>query len=314
MTLDPTKVKKTAKGKDIITVTRTELAAFFHRTSGENNIYSCPFCAHRGHTGTGYKLFMNELRGIGWCHVCQLILVYEESYDLGNEVQQFVKTFKEKDEPPEWWDVNSWTIAASESPEIRNYVDTRKIKYSDQVLDRYHIRLGRVTVPDLNNVGLFITVPVMMFPNDFKDEKTDFFQYKCLDPTISLPKYVTICSAPLVWLESNALSTKQIIIVEGLFDAIAVQGCAMTGKTLSDKQQRQLRDFCLHHPEVEQVIVAPDNDLSQKEQDKLMKTTKSLVGDIPLFKATIPSNCKDPEDVVAARLTRRVFVEDLEAA
>ena len=303
MSLDPQKVKQLKDGRRLAVVTFSELQPFYAFNSGGQSVYKCPFCQHfyQSKSGyEGYKLYIDEVKRKGYCFRCETIVVFEESYDLAVETANFTKELKE-DHKPKKYDVDGWTQAASQVQTVLDYLKTRKIQYTPAVLDRYHMRYGEAQ-----------GVPLLIIPNDLHpdDQTTNFFQYKVLDLSLPYPKYVTMCATPLMWLQSSVERTGRIFLVEGVFDGVAVDGVPMLGKTLSDGQQKQMREFCLKHKSIKNVTVAPDGDLNDKQIERLLKLVKKVCNDIPVFLAKLPSGT-DPEDIVAAGESQRVFHDEL---
>lgn len=289
MSLDVNKIRQSKKGKEIITVSRNELQPFFSHVSADQNVYKCPFCPDRGHEGKGNKLYMNESKGIGQCFTCQLIVIFEESYNLEREVDNFKKKdFKPKDEK-KVLDIMSWTTPAVDSEIAMNYIKSRKADYPPATVERYNLRFAEIK-----------GVPVLIFPNEIAaDGTTDFFQFKVLDEKLSYLKYTSVGCPPLMWLDMTVQITDSLILVEGVFDAMAINGIPMIGKTLSDRQQKQLREFCLvNHSKIKHIIVAPDGDVSAEDREKLAKLTQAVSCEIPVFEAKLPAN-SDPEDIAA---------------
>lgn len=300
MTLDLTKLRQTKKGKDLIVVTRKDLSDLYSHNARGNSVYKCPFCKERGHEGQGAKLFMNEIKGSGWCFVCNLVVVYEESYDIFVEAKNYKTVFNKAPEKKSF-DIMSWTVPATESAVALKYISTRPFQYTPGIIERYNIRFAEVD-----------SVPVLVMPNFIKDGQTDFFQYKVLMEDHPYSKYMTMGSPPLMWLALNSKESKDIILVEGLFDAIAITGVPLLGTTLSDEQGNQLRAFCLKHAEIKRIIIALDGSVSHRDKRSLSEYVKSISNEIPVFVAYLPGTM-DPEEAAAAGELSNVFENELEA-
>jgi len=307
MSLDVSKIQATPKGKEVLVVTATELQPYFAYSLGKQEVYKCPLCPDRGHKGRGYKLYLDPHKGQGYCFVCQLIYVFNECYDLGVETTKWKQRFKEKEEAEKRFEVISWTRDVAALPpehECTNYFTTKRCMVHPPVLLQQH---------NIRYTEAYAGYPgTLIFPNDVDQTGiTNFFQYKVIDERYQLPKYLQICAPPLMWLDLHAKLSNKIILVEGVFDALATFGVAMLGKALSEKQQKELREYCLSHQSLEKIIVAPDGEVENELSEKLCQAIKSLSNGVPVYFARLPEG-KDPENVVAEGRFREIFEEKLE--
>lgn len=284
------------KKRDVIKVTREELQPFFHGVSGDQSIFKCPFCVERGHKGDGYKLYVDEVKGKGWCFTCQLIVIFDEVYDLKTEVDKFVKKDFTPTEVDKILDVMSWTSPASECDVTIDYLKGRKVSYNHIAADRYNLRFAEIG-----------GTPVLVIPNELQTKiATNCFQIKVLDESKAFSKYVTFGTVPLMWLDLTLKLTDTLILVEGVFDAMAVTGVPLLGKTISSRQQKQLREVCIATSGIEQIVIALDGEVKAKDKLNLAKLVQSVSNEIPVAIAHLPDEL-DPEEVVADGKIKEIF-------
>jgi len=283
------KAKTSKNGKRVLQVTRRDLEEYFSHSTGYHDVYQCPVCPELVNNSEfdGCKLYINNNKNLGYCFRCETVFVYEESYNLEFEAKEFEKKTKIVEIPNTQYDMWYWTHPISallpEHP-IMTYLKTeRKYQHSMETLSAYNVRWC-----DMGNKS------VLIFPNELDDKgQTNFFQYKVLGGT---RKYITICPPPIMWLETSISNSGKLTLVEGVFDALAVGGACMCGKTLSDMQQQQLREFCLN-TDFESILLMLDGDVPEENCRKKAEEVKKIAGGKLVSYMILPDNL-DPEEAM----------------
>lgn len=266
--------------------TETELQGFV-QSNGEY-ICRCPFCEAGGHTKK--KLYVRDTLDEGHCFVCgRAFIGVDDSIKFDLRPPEFMEsTFTRPLEISKITDP-IWTLEKFQtfdrmSEKGFNYLRSRQPYLGEQLIRALDLRFVQ------DNVAIPFYYPGIPDPIYYqirftgKNNKIRYFFPRIEDkpPYILAPK-----------------GSHKIIIVEGVFDAIAAilqSGLEYTviaamGSSLSDYQIEMIRNFG-----VESILIWMDEyDISLKIKRRLMP----IFDYIPI--GIIPSNGPDPEEVLVDR-------------
>ena len=279
---------KVYKDKTIVIASFCELAGRFKRQSNNHSIYSCQVCEDQGGESKD-KLYINSNTNKGYCFQCQSIFFMDSSYDLDYETKNFSeKLYKEVEDKISSYSLRCWTEPIADRPEtLERLLSSRPMKHSLESLEFYGIRVGKTPSFD----------EMIIFPDTLNENlETPFFQYKVLDEDYLGPKYVTMTSPPLLRLDEVAKAEGRIILVEGIFDAIAVKGVPLFGRSISKSQADRLREYCFLSSSMKEIILMLDGSVSTSEVMAQVDIIKKVKLDIPLRVVSLPDK-HDPEEV-----------------
>lgn len=279
-------LKKTKKGKDLVFVKVEDIRDYFGCNNGDHDIYKCPFCDERGHTAD-FKLYINNLTGIGFCFKCEIVVSLTEELSLENEADKYTRKtkFKSKVIPDKDYQIMEWTTPALQNDTVRNYLmNERKVKYSEERISEYDLRAAVVSG---NNI---LIIPDVIDDNGC----TKFFQYKNLSAQYSGPKYISVEYPNLMWISK---CKNRLVIVEGAFDALATCSVPMMGKKISEHQHTLLRQYFLDKMDEKlDVYIAFDGDVGSDKLRETAEEVKSICHDNhSVYYVNIPDEM-DPEE------------------
>ena len=230
-----------------------------HKRARDNYAFSCPFCNHRK-PKLEIKMVANEKGENPWeCWVCNtrgrtvksLLRQMKVGRDDANSVLQYVKKGESLDYelqiielPKEFQPLYSASTTSIIANKVRNYLYRRGLTDNDFL--KYNIGYcltgdyaNRIIIPSYdenNQLNFFVA----------RTFENDFFKYK--NPS---------ASKDLVAFENMVNWDQPIILVEGVFDAMAVKRNAVPilGKTLSKSLMKKLVSN-----KVQDIYIALDKD------------------------------------------------------
>ena len=230
-----------------------------HKRARDNYAFSCPFCNHRK-PKLEIKMVANEKGENPWeCWVCNtrgrtvksLLRQMRVGRDDANSVLQYVKKGESLDYelqiielPKEFQPLYSASTTSIIANKVRNYLYRRGLTDNDFL--KYNIGYcltgdyaNRIIIPSYdenNQLNFFVA----------RTFENDFFKYK--NPS---------ASKDLVAFENMVNWDQPIILVEGVFDAMAVKRNAVPilGKTLSKSLMKKLVSN-----KVQDIYIALDKD------------------------------------------------------
>ena len=290
---------KAKSGGDLIQVSLDDLEIYFSHRSGDHLIYQCPFCPEKGHEGRGWKLYFSESKGIGYCFVCGTVITTGSGLDIDTEAKRFSRQVKAGDKESlksACFTLNDWTVPAMKSAVAARYLtEGRKREISTSWIEGRNLRAASIGGAD-----------VLIFPDDWVDGETDFFQYRNLSDPTPARKYITVGYPSLQWLRSAA-DKEMLVLVEGPFDANAIWSAfgdsvgvaCLCGSFISQRQKLRLRGFCLTASILKSVVVCVDGDVPAERAKELATEIASVTGGAVVQIAYLPDR-SDPDDICAA--------------
>jgi hypothetical protein len=251
--------------------------------SANHLAYACPFCSGEK---KDKKLYYDPAKHIGFCYRCESVIFIHGSRTVSKAIlDQFswVNYFKTEEH---YYDI-SWSKPANFFRESRNYLENRKGNYGSDIVENYNIRAFE-TNDDI----------CIILPNDYPERNlVDSFQTTFAQRKYGVPKYITYSSDKSLYFLKMRASDERIVLVEGVFDAIASGGCALLGKTLSNSQQQQFYNFLKLYGNLKEVFVCLDGDVPR---DRKIKTGHQVLGvnsSLKVYYTDLPGSL-DPEEAV----------------
>lgn len=235
---------------------------------------NCPCCHHLGHRPDRRMRFGIKFDGptnwVGKCFNCD----YSCGFTLG-------KTISHKTRQLLVWcgvdpdQIQRWSLESMQHRDLLE-ITTKKILH--------HVLFDEISLPsnaeplDLENPKhlvfieylerrkiLYDSYPFMVTPNDSGrtahriiipytyQNKTVGYTSRFLDNRT--PKYINNQQSGFVFgYDFQKPNWESVVLVEGIFDALSIEGCALTHNTISDDQSRMLAQLN------RQVIMVPDRD------------------------------------------------------
>ena len=267
-----------------------------HKTEQGEYIIHCPFCKAEGHTK--HKLYIKDDFSVGHCFVCtrDYVNVTEDidvSFKLSDSLLNFgpwkeeFKVFPLEDP--------TWSIETFEY-DFDDY-DEKGFSY---LCGRHEFMKDLYKVLDFKFVDGNVAIP-------FKHNgEIIYYQIRFSNPGAKIRYFMPPISTghkPPYIIERTGDARRKIIIVEGIFDAIAAliqcpdfTPVAVLGSSISDYQLDFIRDYAGY---VEEVLIWMDKtEISRKIQQRV----KGVIDYAPI--RIIPSYGPDPEEVMKERMKK----------
>lgn len=253
--------------------------------AGGQLLYPCPFCFDEK---KDKKLYYNTKDNIGFCHRCEIVIYGRGGKRIEKlEANQFTWINYIKSENG-LYDI-SWAKNASLFPDAKQYLLNRKVSYDDAIINQYNIRAFEV----YNNTGIVL-------PNNFPGQEfVDSFQVTFTRRNPKQHKYITYSSDKSIYFLFSKLDDESIILVEGIFDAIASYGCALLGKAMSKSQLKQLYQFIKKSKRLKNVFVVLDGEVERARKVATGVQVKKISSSVGVYYTDLPDHL-DPEEAVAA--------------
>jgi hypothetical protein len=224
--------------------------------------YHCFNCSFKAHWRPGIPLSRKFKNLLSWLYVPaqEIDKLRLETLKLGHDVKAAAKTiiipqFPTVEPPPEsryfselgtWYRLMAEQLIPKDLTDIVNYVSERHIN-----LKKYDLMHSTCTEFGLNRR---VIVPF------YHDKKLVGWTARSVDSKNKLKYYSNQPQGYVFNLDKQDYDRKFVIVCEGPFDAMSVDGVATLGNTINDVQARQIKML------QRQVIVVPDHDSSGEEQ------------------------------------------------
>ena len=253
--------------------------------AGGQLLYPCPFCFD---AKGDKKLYYNTKDNIGFCHRCEIVIYGRGGKRIEKlEANQFTWINYVKSENG-LYDI-SWAKNATSFPAAKQYLLNRKVPYGDDIIHQYNIRAFEI----YNNTGIVL-------PNNIPSkDSVDSFQVTFTKRDPKQHKYITYSSDKSIYFLFSKLNDDYIVLVEGIFDAIASYGCAMLGKAMSKSQLKQLYQFIKLSKKLKNVFVVLDGDVEKARKVATGVKVKKISSSVGVYYTNLPDRL-DPEEAVAA--------------
>jgi hypothetical protein len=235
-------------------------------------------CQHRGHKTDKRKRggikFTSATNWVYNCFNCDYKCAFVLGKRINSKTQQLLKWCGIDDD-----DINRWSF---ESFQQRDFVDSLtlvgsnkpRIKFTTSDLPKDAVLIDKINskhkiyLDYLHKRGLTTDdYPFMITPNEkgrnreriivpyFYEEKLVGYTSRFLDNKI--PKYINVQQPGYVFNYDRQLKNHQFcLVVEGVFDAISLNGCAVLHNTINDEQAQFLQALR------KRIIIVPDQDTS----------------------------------------------------
>lgn len=295
---------KTKKGKTVIfcnfedlllsacNVKTMEEVEAFANTNGEEYICHCPFCREEGHTK--HKLYVRTDLTTSFCFVCNRVFInVTDKVDTSFTVPDFLGMLSgyqgfnlEKLNDPVW-SLDKFNYEFDDYSEVGyNYLIGRH-----QYLGELYKLLGFKFWNDNVVIPFYYNSEVFYYQIRFTgNNKIRYF----LPPISSKPPYI---------ISREGEARHRIMIVEGIFDAIAAllqcpeyTPVAVLGSSISDYQMNFIRTYAGYVKEVR--IWMDETKISKKIADLV----KAKIDYCPI--EIIKSTGKDPEEIMNDRMSK----------
>ena len=260
--------------------------------NGKNWIIHCPWCKSEGHRK--HKLYIDSDCSRGYCFVCGRIFInVNDSVNIDVRLPEMMKTAQEF-RPIELPENSQWNLCLYYS-EFDDYSE-KGVNY----LEKRNPYLKDLWKP----LGMKFFNDNVVLPFYDPDGKLVYYQIRFVDAGKDDIRYFfpPIKSKPPYILHGQEADPGKIIIVEGIFDALAafIQSSgkyiviAVMGSKISDYQLEYIRNWYMP----KKILVWMDEtDISKGICDRLKTVFNySLV-------SIIPSYGPDPEEVMMKRLS-----------
>jgi hypothetical protein len=257
--------------------------------SGMEYMVCCPFCITNGEPtkDTKYKLSMNISKGIYRCWRCdeagQLRKIFGELKELENvvpAVHQKPTAIPTNINPP--GELSYLTDLEDGHPAIEYLTETRAVPFDpaevQNVFGTRYCHQGKIFGGIYNTTNTLI-FPVFLNgvlvgwqsrmladPNQLTDEYMTIAGFRKDEEGewVKPPKYFTSPGFPkgeVVYNWDVAIQTPYLVIVEGVFDAMAIgpSGIATLGKGVTDRQVANIIDYCGQAPNTHVIIMLDDD-------------------------------------------------------
>jgi hypothetical protein len=252
--------------------------------SANHLAYKCPWCSDGL---KGKKLYYDTKKAIGFCYRCETVVFIHGSKAVSKSVIDefsWINYFKTEEQ---YYDI-SWSQPADSNTVSLNYLLNRKVSYGSDIIDKYNIRAFEVG----NSTCLIL-------PNDYPERNlVDSFQTSLTERREGVPKYVTYSSDKSIYFLKMRSQDKKLILVEGVFDAIASNGCALLGKTLSTSQQRQFYNHIKNQNILKEVFICLDGEVAAERKIRTGHQVLGVNSSLKVYYVNLPDNL-DPEEAVA---------------
>jgi uracil-DNA glycosylase family 4 len=257
--------------------------------SGVEIMVCCPFCITNGEPTKDkkYKLSMNVHKGIYRCWRCDkagpLRDIFGELKELENmvpAVNQQPTAIPTNIDPP--GELSYLTDLELGHPAIEYLTEARAVRFDPAEVQ--NVFGGRYCHQGKIFAGMYNTTNTLIFPIFFNNVLVGWQSRMLADPDqlseeymiiagfrkdedgewIKPPKYFTSPGFPkgeVVFNWDMAIQTPYLVIVEGVFDAMAIgpSGIATLGKGVTDRQIANIIDFCGQRPDIHVVIMLDDD-------------------------------------------------------
>ena len=269
----------------------------------EEFICHCPFCKEEGHTK--HKLYIKDDFSVGHCFVCTRAFV---------NVSDTVKTEVTVPKALSNFGMSSSKFILPQLTDPKWTLDRYTYEFDDFDENGYKYLLGRHGFfKDLYKIlGIKFWDGNVVIPF-IRDGEPFYYQIRFATGSKSsiryyLPKINPYKPPYLIERNENDSSRHRILIVEGIFDAIAAllqapdfTPVAVLGSSISDDQINYIRDYSGYISEIK--IWMDETKISRGIADKL----KKVIDYCPM--SIIPSFGPDPEEVLKDRLRKGLPVQ-----
>lgn len=260
------------------------------KKSGNEYIIHCPFCKEEGHTK--HKLYIKDDLSVGHCFVCCRSFVNStDEIKLRISSPNFLY-FMNNNKPFELVKLNDpiWSLDKFET-EFDTY-DEKGIRY---------LKNRHPFMDDLYKVLKFKFFDGNVVIPFFRNGELIYYQIRFTGNSSIKYYFPPISAKPIYCIERGEEFKHKIIIVEGVFDAIAAliqcpdyMPVAVLGSSISDYQIEYLRDYCKYLKEIR--IWMDETKISIGIANKL----KTVIDYCPIN--IIKSYGPDPEEVMVSRI------------
>ena len=266
----------------------------YANSNGEYIIH-CPFCKAEGHTK--HKLYIKDDLTVGHCFVCTRNYInVSDDIDLSFTIPKSLTEFGYGKEP-------FHIITLDENPDWS--IERFEYEFDDYDEAGYRYLLGRHKyMADLYKVlGIKFWEGNAVIP--FKhDGQVFYYQIRFSNPGAKIKYFMPhISKKPPFIIERGEQYKHRIVIVEGIFDAIAAliqcpdyTPIAVLGSSISDYQLDFIRDYCGYLEEIR--IWMDETKISVRIADRV----KSVIDYCPI--SIIKSKGDDPEEIMKSRMRR----------
>lgn len=264
----------------------------FRKSKGKSGVeimVCCPFCVSNGEPTKDrkYKLYMNPNKGIYRCWRCdasgQLRDIFGELKELENMVpaaHQQPTAIPTNIDPP--GSLLYLTDLELGHPAIEYLTESRAVRFDP--VEVQNVFGGRYCQQGKIFAGMYNTTNTLIFPIFLNGVLVGWQSRMLADPDqltdeymtiagfrkdedgewIRPPKYFTSPGFPkgeVVFNWDVATQTPYLVIVEGVFDAMAIgpSGIATLGKGVTDRQIANIIDFCGQRPDIHVIIMLDDD-------------------------------------------------------
>ena len=207
--------------------------------------YYCPYCdtVHGKTPDTEGCLSFNQKTLSGYCFRCGTVVTHDGLKDLEYVQSQLLQ--KEEETNKTLLKVD-WLKPVFDNPEVLDYMHSRYI--TNYTLKRFNIRA--CDTPD----------GVVFINKIIDDEYTDFMQARFVNDPDFKHAFLKDLQKKLCWL--HLADTNNLIICEGFTDGLSayqhskgsLNPIIVGGKTITDQQLGELKDFCKNYKEVNIVV------------------------------------------------------------
>lgn len=255
--------------------------------SGKEEIYYCPFCPEvKGSPDTAGKLYFNRAKGVGECKRCEVVVSDNSISSLSVEAKRFLDRRHVVEEVEESVIDTGWTLPVSEVPEIRRYLERRRI--SMRIVERFGIRAIR-------DPFLGVVLPA----RDLGGGRTNFMQIRDIRDSTRV-KYRGVSNTNKELYGSDRIGDcDKAIVAEGVFSAISsvrllpseFAPLCTYGKAVTEVQLRIMQDL----DQIREFILMYDGGYV----GSIFKTARLMISKLPdrvISIGFLPYG-KDPNDV-----------------
>lgn len=270
---------------------------------GEEIAINCPLCPERyGKVDTKHKMQINFSKGAAHCYRCEWgtkRLSKTLHVIVGKELADDLKEYVEVEDAPSWGDVlkdrariPEGTILPKEAVPLfgdskRNmkrrsrvvqYLRARGLLYSEITEFRLHAVFGTMTsallIPCYGQSGALI----YFYYKDIKTERYYYPSERSFQKPFPRPALPVGAGDILVGEDGNKTGHREVYVVEGFFDLVAIRrygmyGVALGGKNITEEKAYRLRDLGM-----DKYILTLDPDVDAETVRSRVNTLGEFVG------------------------------------
>lgn len=279
--------------KEFYNVKTIEEAEKYVNSNGEYIIH-CPFCKKEGHTK--HKLYIKEDFSVGHCFVCtRSFRQLTDEINLEFKVPTTISNFG--------FGPMNFKLCPMSDPQWT--VDKFKYEFDNFNEEGYKYLLGRHKYfSELYKVLGFKFYKENVAIPFIHNGEVFYYQIRFSKPGAKIRYFLPkIDNKPPFIIERDGEARHKIVIVEGVFDAVAAliqcpefTPVAVLGSSISDYQLNFVRDYCGYVKEI--LVWMDETDISKRIATKV----KKYIDYAPI--RVIRSTGEDPEEIMINRINK----------